>query len=207
LNDAKESTTELAPASASGISRRQVMVGAAWAAPVVALAVATPLAAASEPIAAPNDGTYTSQFDSGVSLQVVKTLNPNRVNINPTGSSYISFYVQDNETGDLQPNGLYTAGVVSFVLSWGAGGPVTTPGAYHLTEIDLMGWARVGEAPADGPTGSVTYQYTGLLNGTQAILPRLRLNAPTGNALPASYVQSSLSATYLSQTGQFAVTP
>jgi len=207
LNDAFESTTESDTATAKGLSRRQVMVGAAWAAPVVALAVATPLAAASDPIAAPNDGTYTSQFDSGVSLQVVKTVSPNRVNINPTGSSYVSFYVQNNETGDLQPNGMYTAGVVSFVLSWGAGGSVTTPGAFHLTEIDLMGWARVGAAPADGPTGSVTYQYSGLTNGTQAILPRLRLNAPTGTALPASYVQSTLSATYLSQTGQFAVTP
>jgi hypothetical protein len=52
-----------------GLTRRQVAVGAAWAAPVIALAVATPLAAASTPIVPGNPATYPdASFSSTTQL-------------------------------------------------------------------------------------------------------------------------------------------
>ncbi|MDO9395291.1 MAG: hypothetical protein Q7T71_01955 [Herbiconiux sp.] len=47
MNESFENAAENTTGTQSGLTRRQVALGAAWAAPVVALAVATPLAAAS----------------------------------------------------------------------------------------------------------------------------------------------------------------
>jgi len=206
LNDAIESTTEVGGTTSTGLSRRQVMVGAAWAAPVIALAVATPLSAASDPAPAPNSGGYTSTFDAGVQVLRQTSTTPQRVSVNPSGTSYVQFTVYDPDFNPATA-GTYTAGTINLVLNWGAGNGVTTPGSYTLTEQNLQGWTRVGSLPGAGATGTVTYQYTGLLNGAQAILPQVRLTPTSGNALVPSYINTALSATYLSAVTAGVVTP
>jgi len=208
LNDALESMPDIATAAtpASGISRRQVMVGAAWAAPVVALAVATPMSAASEPTPAPNTGGYTSAFDAGVQVLKQQSTTPQRVSVNPSGTSYVLFTVYDPDFNPAAA-GTYTAGTVNFTLNWGSGSGVTSPGSYTLTEVNLQGWTRVGTLPDPTAEGSISYIYTGLLNGQQAILPQVRLTPTTGNALVPSYVNTALSATYLSAVTAGVVTP
>jgi hypothetical protein len=61
-------STENAPKK--GLTRRQVAVGAAWAAPVIALAVATPLASASTPIVPGDPSTYPDATFSGTTQTV-----------------------------------------------------------------------------------------------------------------------------------------
>lgn len=184
----------------AGFERRTMIKAAAWSAPVIAAVVATPLAAASgnvPPVPAPGGGL--SVWQGGTAAQTWTVSQPNRVQIN-TGQN-IGFNAFDAETGEQEPAGKYTSGSVSVSVAWGAGNGVPTPASYRIQEQNLNGWTRVGALPAEGTSGTVTYTYTGVLNGAANIvqLPVLWLLPSGGGALTATYVTTSLSSDYISE--------
>lgn len=184
----------------SGVSRRTIVKGAAWSVPVVALAVATPLAAASGPIppqAAPGGGL--SEWQGSTSVGTWTVSQPNRVQINVAQS--VGFNVLDPDTGDVADAGKYTSGVVSVTIQWGAGSGVSTPTSYRIEERNLNGWVRVGPLPAEGTSGIVEYTHAGILNGAANIaqLPVVWLYPSAGGALTPTYVNTTLSAEFLSE--------
>lgn len=193
------SVHERGPESATGMNRRTVIKAAAWSTPVIAAAIATPMAAASvaEPLVAPGGGL--SEWQGGTSVGTWTVSQPNRVQIN-AGQS-VGFNVFDPDTGEVAPAGRYTSGGVTVTVQWGAGNGVTTPTSYRLEERSLNGWVRVGELPAEGTSGTVQYVYTGLLNGGSNLvpLPVVWLYPSEGGALTPTYVNTALSAEYLSE--------
>lgn len=180
-------------------TRRTLIKAAAWSVPVIAVAASTPLAAAStpEPLAAPGGGL--SVWQGGTSVQTWTLTQPNRVQVN-TGQN-VGFESFNPDTGDAEPAGTYTSGVVTVTVQWGAGNGVSSPTSYRLEERTLNGWTRVGAAPAAAETGSVQYTYVGILNGAANVvpLPVVWLYPTAGGSLTPSYVNTSLSSEYLSE--------
>ncbi|MHC9044174.1 hypothetical protein ACYX8G_06315 [Microbacterium saperdae] len=181
-----------------GMDRRTVIKAAAWSAPVIAVAVATPLAAASEgtgPRPAPA-GLTEWQGGTSVSTSIV---NPAHVLINRGANVGFIAFTPDGD--DLEAPGLFTSGAASVSVTWGAGGNVTDPTSYRLEESNLNGWTRVGALPAAGTTGTVQYVYSGILNGAGNVvsLPLLRLYPTAGGSLTATYVSTSLTSEHLSE--------
>lgn len=190
----------------SGFDRRTVIRAAAWSAPVIALAAATPLAAASTtPQPAPGGGLSTWQ--GGTSVQTFTVSNPQRVQINQNQT--VGFNVMDIDTGDNAPDGAYSSGALTVTVTWGAGNGVTAPGSYTLEERALNGWTRVGALPAPGTTGSVEYTYAGVLNGAANVvqLPVVWLLPTDSAVLVPSYVNTFLSGEYLSEKSSGAKVP
>ncbi|MEV4669149.1 hypothetical protein [Microbacterium sp. LWO12-1.2] len=191
-----ETRTDL-PAGSS--DRRTFLKAAAWSAPVVAVAVATPLAAASaaEPLPAPGGGL--SVWQGGTSVQTLTVVQPNRVQVN-TGQT-VGFNVFNADTGDTEPGGMYRSGVITVTVQWGAGNGVPTPASYRAEERTLNGWVRSGALPEPGVSGFVEYTLSGALNGADNVvqLPVLWLYPTAGGALGETYVNTSLSAQFLSE--------
>lgn len=186
-----------------GFDRRTVIKAAAWSAPVIAVAVATPLAAASEttpdPQPQPAPGGGLSSWQGGTSVQTWTASQPNRVQVN-TGQT-LGFNAFDGATGDQEPAGKFTSGTVTVTVAWGAGNGVTNPGSYRVQEQNLHGWTRVGSLPVEGTSGSVTYTYSGVLNGAGNLvqLPVIWLLPAAGGGLVDTYVNTTLSSDFLSE--------
>ncbi|WP_334152571.1 hypothetical protein [Microbacterium sp.] len=183
----------------AGMKRRTVIRAAAWSAPVIAVAIATPMAAASvaAPLTAPGGGL--SEWQGSTSVGTWTVTQPNRVQVN-TGQS-VGFNVLNPDTGDVEPAGKFTSGGITVTVQWGAGNGVTNPTSYRLEERTLNGWTRLGALPTEGVSGTVQYVYTGILNGASNLvqLPVVWLYPSAGGVLTASYVNTSLSAEYLSE--------
>jgi hypothetical protein len=181
------------------LDRRTVVLGAAWSVPVIALAVATPLAAASTPDPQPAPGGGLSVWQGGTSVQTWTVSQPNRVQIN-TGQS-IGFNAFNGETGEDVPAGTYRSGLITVTVQWGQGNGVPTPADYRLEERNLNGWARIGALPAPGTSGTVQYTYMGVLNGSENIvtLPVVWLLPTGGGSLQPTYVNTPLSSEFLSE--------
>lgn len=182
-----------------GTDRRTVIKAAAWSLPVVAVAVATPLAAASLPEPQPALGGGLSVWQGGTSVQTWTLTQPNRVQVN-TGQT-AGFNVIDPDTGEFAADGLYRSGTLTVTVQWGAGNGVPTPASYRLEERTLNGWTRVGGLPAEGTSGLVEYTYTGILNGASNVvsLPVVWLYPSAGGSLTPTYVNTSLSSEFLSE--------
>ncbi|MEV4667491.1 hypothetical protein [Microbacterium sp. LWO12-1.2] len=193
--------------TSAGPNRRTVIKAAAWSAPVVAIAIATPLAAASIDNPRPAPGGGLSEWQGSTSVGTVTVVQPNRVQVN-TGQS-VGFNVLDPDTGDVAPAGQYSSGAVTVTVQWGAGSGVSNPASYRLEERTLNGWVRVGELPEPGTSGSVQYVYTGILNGAANVvsLPVVWLYPTAGGALTPTYVNTTLSAEYLSEKNSGARVP
>ena len=193
-------------AATAGHTRRTVIKAAAWAAPVVAVAVAAPLAAASTTPATPAPAGR-SFWDGGTAVNKYVTTQPQYIRFNQGAS--IGFTVED-ANGDTVADGTHTSGQASVTITWGAGGTVTAPAPYALTETNLNGWVRVGEAPAAGTSGSVTYLYTGGIlngNGNRVPLPIVRLYPVDSAILTATYATVTQESAYVSASGSFTQAP
>lgn len=189
------STTE----NETGPNRRTVIKAAAWSAPVIAAAIATPLAAASGNNPQPRPAAAgLTEWQGGTSVSTTLTA-PAHVIINRGAT--VGFIAFTENGDDLEESGLFTSGAASVILSWGAGGNVTVPTSYSLTESNLNGWTRKGALPAPGTTGTVEYVNTGILNGAENVvpLPLLRLYPTGGGALTQTYVTTILSSEYMSE--------
>ncbi|WEK59922.1 MAG: hypothetical protein P0Y60_11240 [Candidatus Microbacterium colombiense] len=184
-------------ASAAGMNRRTVIKAAAWSAPVIAVAIATPLAAASVLAPRPAPAGLT-EWQGGTSIATSAAV-PAYVAVNRTANVGFFAFTPDGE--DLEPDGTFTSGTATVTVQWGAGGTVTTPTSYRLEETNLNGWTRVGSVPAPGTTGAVEYRYPGILNGASNVvsLPVLRLYPTAGGSLTPTYVSTVLSADNMSE--------
>jgi hypothetical protein len=181
------------------ITRRTIVKAAAWSVPVIAVAVSTPLAAASVPEPQPAPGGGLSVWQGGTSVQTWTVTQPNRVQVN-TGQS-IGFNAFDGDTGETVLAGTYRSGLITVTVQWGAGNGVPSPASYRLEERTLNGWTRVGAAPAPGTSGITHYTYSGVLNGSENIvpLPVVWLLPTSGGPLEPTYVNTSLSSEFLSE--------
>ncbi|MDQ0729169.1 hypothetical protein [Microbacterium sp. W4I20] len=181
------------------IARRTIVKAAAWSVPVIAVAVSTPLAAASTAEPQPAPGGGLSVWQGGTSVQTWTITQPNRVQVN-TGQN-VGFNAFDANTGDIVPPGTYRSGLITVTVQWGPGNGVPEPADYRLEERSLSGWTRVGAAPAPGASGTVQYTYVGVLNGSANIvpLPVVWLIPVSGGALEPTYVNTSLSSEFLSE--------
>jgi hypothetical protein len=178
------------------LTRRQVAVGAAWAAPVVALAVATPLAAASgtptTPVAAP--GSYMALSTS----VVAESGSPRVINVNRDGEDFARLTAIGTPT---PAQGTYNSGPLTLTITWGASAVVPTPGDYSMpAPTSLNGWVLDSATtfPVTGSTGSVRYVHAPILNGLSNItlLPQFALTQQGANG--ATTVTAILAASALS---------
>ena len=185
--------------AARSAGRRTFIKAAAWSAPIVALAVSTPLAAASVAAPQPAPGGGLSVWQGGTSVQTFTVAQPNRVQVN-TGQT-VGFNVFDAETGENVEPGTYRSGVITVTVQWGAGNGVPTPASYRAEERSLNGWVRTGALPDPGESGLIEYTYTGVLNGSGNIvsLPVIWLYPTAGGSLTPTYVNTALSAEFLSE--------
>lgn len=198
--------SEASVTGTAGPSRRSVIKAAAWAAPVVAAAVAAPLAAASTTPVTPAPAGR-SFWDGGTAVNKYVTTQPHYIRFNQGAS--VGFTVED-ANGDPVADGTHTSGEVSVTVTWGAGGTVSSPAPYSLTETNLNGWVRVGAAPAAGTSGSVTYVYSaGLLNGNtnRVPLPVVRLYPVGSDVLTPTYATVKQESAYVSASGSFTQAP
>lgn len=181
------------------MNRRTVIAAAAWSVPVIAVAVAIPLAAASAPEPQPAPGGGLSVWQGGTSVQTWTVTRPNRVQVN-TGQS-IGFNAFNADTGESVPAGTYKSGLITVTVQWGPGNGVPAPANYRLEERALSGWVRVGSLPDEGASGMVRYTYTGMLNGSENIvpLPIVWIFPVAGGLLEPTYVNTSLSSEFLSE--------
>lgn len=182
----------------SGFDRRTVIRAAAWSAPVIALAAATPLAAAST---TPQPAPGGARWQGGTAVSTWVMTEPNFVEVNVDQT--VGFNVSGAAPGD------YTSGTVTVTVEWGTGPGVSVSSGYRIEETALNGWTRVGALPQDGDSGLVTYVFTGILNGAANIveLPVLSLFPTTGPELTPTYVNTTLSAQYLSTKNSGASVP
>ncbi|QWT24870.1 hypothetical protein KPL76_05795 [Subtercola sp. PAMC28395] len=141
-------SAEIAPKK-SGLTRRQVATGAAWAVPVIALAVGTPLASAS--VTSPTatvTGTITGSVGNGV--RTVKYSNG--------GVSYDS-------AGD--PT-LPDSGILTIKLAW-------DNSAYVITYDSVpSGWVLVS---ASSTVSVVQYEHAPISNGASITFPTVTWKA------------------------------
>lgn len=179
--------------------RRTFITAAAWSVPVIAVAVSTPLAAASLPEPLPAPGGGLSVWQGGTSVQTFTVAQPNRVQIN-TGQT-VGFNVFDADTGETVAPGTYRSGVITVTVQWGAGNGVPAPTSYRAEERTLNGWVRVGALPVPGESGLIEYTYTGVLNGGVNVvsLPVVWLYPTAGGSLTPTYVNTALSSEYISE--------
>ncbi|WP_440709143.1 hypothetical protein [Herbiconiux sp. YIM B11900] len=123
-----EHTDDVTSTDSSGVPRRTVIAAAAWAAPVIAVAAATPLAAAS------------GQFPDAQSTAVLGNTSPNA----GTSATYNFFSQVEDADGNYENGGSYKAGWYILIAGNGSGyasignlvGLVatSTPGRYLVTD-------------------------------------------------------------------------
>lgn len=153
-------STESAPKK--GLTRRQVAVGAAWAAPVVALAVATPFAAASTVFDSP------TAYVTGT-LAATGTSSTARSATYSGGSmTYNSAGVSGQDSGNLTLTVYNTKSTI-----W----TTTINTAAYVT----AGWTLVS---ANTTTQTYVFSHTAVTNGTVVNMPTVVWNAPVGSTKP-----------------------
>lgn len=164
--------------SARGLTRRQVTLGAAWAVPVVAIAVATPLAAASV------------VFDSPTAY-VTGTLTATGTGSGPRSAVYSGGALTYNSAGvpALNSGGLTITFYNTKTASWTLAGDIVT--AYQNA-----GWMLVQSTPA-----STVFIHTAISNGQSVSMPAVTWNAPTGSTKPVLGIQVSSDADDVSGLG------
>lgn len=159
------------------VSRRTVIKTAAWAAPVIAVAVAAPLAAASGPQPVPQGAATT--LDGGTSISTYRGGSPNEIRINQSTAGF-GFFIFDGN-GDEYPAGTYVASTPTITVSW------TGSGDYTPILQNLRGWTQVSGSVAAGTSGTITLAYSGqLLNGSanRVPAPYVILRPTSGSTLP-----------------------
>ncbi|MCU1481336.1 MAG: hypothetical protein JWQ19_2122 [Subtercola sp.] len=133
-----------------GLTRRQVATGAAWAVPVVALAVAAPAAAASTVLSSPT-AYVTGTLSAG-----------------GTGTHRVADYTGGNTTyNSLGFPGL-NSGNLTLTISW------TNPTKYTITYDAAgylsAGWQLLTNTPA---SGLIVYTHTPVNNGGTILMPAI----------------------------------
>lgn len=172
-------STDVSDAVHGAVTRRTVIKTAAWAAPVIAVAVATPLAAASATGPQPVPQGAATTLDGGTSISTYRGGNPNEIRINQSAAGF-GFFIFDGN-GDEYPDGTYIASTPTITVSW------TGSGSYTPILQNLRGWTQSSGSLAAGTSGSVTLTYSGqLLNGAsnRVTAPYLILRPTSGNTLP-----------------------
>lgn len=148
--------------NSSGISRRSVIKAAAWSAPVIAVAVATPLASASVSV------------DSPTAL-VTGTLTATGTYATHRTATYSGGALTYNSNGVVGLN----SGNITLTFSNG-----NLPG-WTLTTTDLVtayvaaGWAFVSQSPA-----LTTFEHAPIANGQVVTMPKVVWSAPVGSTKP-----------------------
>lgn len=179
MNDAIETATA---SQAGALSRRQVMVGAAWAAPVVALAVATPLAAAS----ITNVNTRIGVSNNG-SLTVSNNVAGGGVNAAFAGSATVANsgpgWNVDDASVSFQISGPVNG--AQFLFNGSPIGSTITSGAYTWAVVDnqnnYLELALLAPKPIPVPAdGSVVLPYPNVTYATTLASP-----ASNGNRVQA----------------------
>ncbi|GGF12731.1 hypothetical protein [Subtercola lobariae] len=153
-------TTE--PTTKKGLTRRQVAVGAAWAAPVVALAVATPFAAASVVFDSPTayvTGTLTATGTSATARSA--TYSGGSMTYNSAG-------VSGQDSGNLTLTVYNTKPTI-----W----TTTISTAAYVS----AGWTLVS---ANITTQTYVFAHTAVTNGAVVTMPSVVWNAPKGSTKP-----------------------
>jgi len=189
-------STQFSENGNGSISRRSVIKAAAWAAPVVAVAVAAPLASASTGPQPVGPGS-NAELDGGVSIGTYRGGNPNEVRVNQTAAGF-GFYIFDSN-GDEYPDGTYQASTPTITVSWSASA------SYTPVLQNLRGWTQVGGSTAAGTSGSISFTYAGpFLNGATNRIPApyVVLRPTTGNSLPTASVTARATAQYFDAISQ-----
>lgn len=182
-------STENPETVTGSVSRRTVIKTAAWAAPVVAVAVAAPLAAASTTGPQPVPSGANGVLDGGISVGSNRSSTPNEIRINQTTSGFGYFLYDSN--GDEYPDGTYYADAPTITISWSG------TGNYTPSVRDARNWVQVGSLTA-GTSGSVIFTYPGqLLNGAvnRVPAPYIVLKPTTGTTLPPTTARVEATAT------------
>jgi hypothetical protein len=131
-----------------GLTRRQVTAAAAWAAPVIALAVATPLAAASDPITVPK-ATVTGTIGS-TTQGTTRTV------------TYSGGTVSYNNAGDAS----ITSGNLELTFAWNR--PTLVPN-FDAAAFAAQGWVVL---LAYAPGASVfSFAHAPIANGEATTVP------------------------------------
>ncbi|MEV7756298.1 hypothetical protein AB0O16_01065 [Microbacterium sp. NPDC089180] len=172
-------STENSETATGSVSRRAVIKTAAWAAPVIAVAVAAPLASASTTGPQPVPSGSASTLDGGTSISTYRGGNPNEIRINQSTSGF-GFFIYDGN-GDEYPAGSYYASAPTITVKWSGSGD------YTPILQNLRGWTQSGGTVASGTSGSITFSYSGqLLNGSANRVPApfVILRPTSGNTLP-----------------------
>jgi hypothetical protein len=145
-----------------GLTRRQVTTAAAWAAPVIALAVATPLAAASDPVESPTAYVSGAINATGTSSTArTATYSGGSLNFDSAGISGV-------DSGNL------TLVVSSTRAGWTTSTDI--PAVYQAA-----GWTLVSASP-DGTVFG--FSHAPISNGQSVSMPGVTWSAPVGSAKP-----------------------
>ncbi|NQX35555.1 hypothetical protein [Herbiconiux sp. VKM Ac-2851] len=144
-----------------GLTRRQVTTAAAWAAPVIALAVATPLAAASEVFDSPTAFVSGALAATGTSAtQRTATYEGGALNYNSAG-------VPGLNSGDITIS-VYNNKTASWTLTTDV-----------VTAYQAAGWVLVTASPE-----STVFIHSAISNGATISMPAISWSAPAGSSKP-----------------------
>jgi hypothetical protein len=144
-----------------GFTRRQVTTAAAWAAPVIALSVATPLAAASTPVDSPTayiTGTLTAS--GSASTPRVATYSGGQLTYDSAGTPGLN-------SGDLTIE-IYNTKTSVWTLTTDV-----------VTSYQAAGWVLVSASPA-----LTTFIHAAIANGETVSMPSVVWDAPVGSTKP-----------------------
>lgn len=168
-----------------GIDRRTIVKAAAWAAPVIAIAAATPAYAASPGSPEPVPSTTTNTAFSATSVEDVE-VGGSRTGIQLNqypDDGWVYFTVRDN--GVTVPAGTYYVDAsLTYTVVW------TSSQELEVVDNELRGWIRT----TTGAT-SVLYTYTGrVLNGAanQVALPNLTIAPVGGGAMSGGQLTANV---------------
>ncbi|WP_291055801.1 hypothetical protein [Herbiconiux sp.] len=166
--------------SARGLTRRQVTLGAAWSVPVVAIAVATPLAAASV------------VFDSPTAF-VTGTLTATGTNQTARSATYSGGALTYNSAGvpGLNSGNITLSFLNNRTPSWTLSGDIVT--AYQNA-----GWTLVSSSAA-----ATVFIHSAINNGQSVTMPSVVWNAPIGSSKPLLTIQVSSDSDDVSGLGLF----
>ena|GEM_PF-3752108 len=171
------------------LDRRKVLAGAAWAAPVLAVAVAAPAAAASTLTVQPAPpGTLFDPIGFGVTV----ASNEKTATLAPAAGASFNAYSGATKL----PEKTRYSGTVKLVVTWTASSQVTA------TLPALNGWTKSEATSGDKTTATYTYAGIpgqGILNGTPAIsLPSMSwAGKGSSGKIPSMTITASLSADFV----------
>ncbi|UFS57878.1 hypothetical protein [Subtercola endophyticus] len=153
---------ETTEAPKKGLTRRQVATGAAWAVPVVALAVSTPLAAASVVIDSPT-------------AYLTGTISATGTSASPRTATYVNGSMTYNSAGVAgQNSGNLTLTVYN-------NKPTIWSTTISTAAYISAGWALVS---ANTVTQVYIFSHTAVTNGVVVTMPTVTWNAPVGSTKP-----------------------